>query len=123
MDARLLEVEATLGLCVLVLAGALAAALEGLTPRQHFRAPLGARWANNFALWLAHSLLTWWVFPATSVAFALIVADRGWGVFHVLSVPLPLATVLSVLALDLLRYGEHWLYHHVPVLWRLHRLH
>src|SRR5262245_20406134 len=123
MDAGLLQAEATLPLCVLVLASGLAAALEGLAPRRDLRVSFHARWANNVALWLVHSLLAWSVFPVTTVAFAMVVAERGWGLFHLVSVPLPVAALLSVLALDLTRFGEHWLYHHVPVLWRLHRLH
>jgi sterol desaturase/sphingolipid hydroxylase (fatty acid hydroxylase superfamily) len=39
------------------------------------------------------------------------------------ALPWGLATLLSVLLLDLAIYAQHVLFHAVPVLWRLHRMH
>src|SRR5262245_27960618 len=123
MDQRLLEYEATLPFYVLLLAAGLAAAWETWAPRQPSPAALRTRWINNFALWALDSLVARWMFPVLGVAFALIAARRGWGLFHLAAVPTALAIGASVLVLDLWRYAEHRLYHRVPLLWRLHRVH
>jgi sterol desaturase/sphingolipid hydroxylase (fatty acid hydroxylase superfamily) len=61
--------------------------------------------------------------PTTAVGVALIAAEQGWGLFRVLGVPYWAALVAGVIALDLAIYLQHVVFHHVPVLWRLHRMH
>jgi len=58
-----------------------------------------------------------------AVGMAILAEARGWGVFNNLSVPLWLAVVLSVVALDFAIYLQHVLFHAVPILWRLHMVH
>jgi sterol desaturase/sphingolipid hydroxylase (fatty acid hydroxylase superfamily) len=123
MDQSLVAYEATLPLSVLALSCALVALWEAVAPRRPNAAPLRTRWANNLGVWLLDGLLVRWTFPTLGVAFALLAAERGWGLFHFLGVPAALAVPASILALDLQRYAEHWLFHHVPVLWRVHRVH
>ena len=53
----------------------------------------------------------------------MLAAERGWGLFNLAGVPLPLAAILGFLILDLAIYAQHFVFHHVPVLWRLHRMH
>ncbi len=45
------------------------------------------------------------------------------GPFPLLHVPYWPAALLSIVLLDLVIYGQHVLFHDVPVLWRLHRVH
>ena len=40
-----------------------------------------------------------------------------------MSLPSWIEVVLAVLVLDLAIYGQHVLFHHVPALWRVHRMH
>jgi len=49
--------------------------------------------------------------------------SRGWGLFNLLSFPSWIEVVLAVIVLDLSIYGQHVLFHYVPVLWRVHRMH
>jgi sterol desaturase/sphingolipid hydroxylase (fatty acid hydroxylase superfamily) len=123
MDQSLVEYEATLAVGVLALACAVVALWEAVAPRRPAGASLRARWASNLGVWLLDGLLVRWTFPTLGVAFALLAAERGWGLFHLLGVPAALAVPASILALDLQRYAEHWLFHHVRVLWRFHRVH
>jgi sterol desaturase/sphingolipid hydroxylase (fatty acid hydroxylase superfamily) len=48
---------------------------------------------------------------------------NGWGLFNVVAVPAWIAVPLAVILLDLIIYLQHVLFHAVPVLWRLHRMH
>jgi len=123
MEHSLLEYERTLGNHLFWVTLALVAIWEGIASRRALTAPLRLRWINNLVLSLAGTLVTRWLFPMLGVTFALLVARRGWGLFHIAPVPFWVAVLLSLLALDLARYLEHWLYHRVSALWRLHRLH
>ena len=48
---------------------------------------------------------------------------RGWGLFNSIAWSAWLELLLALLVLDLSIYLQHRLFHHVPVLWRLHRMH
>src|SRR5437667_12180991 len=37
--------------------------------------------------------------------------------------PIGVRCVIAVLLLDFVRYGQHYLYHSVSMLWRIHRVH
>jgi sterol desaturase/sphingolipid hydroxylase (fatty acid hydroxylase superfamily) len=45
------------------------------------------------------------------------------GLPHLAGVRLSAAAVLGFLVLDLVLSGQHVLFHKMPVLWRLHRMH
>jgi sterol desaturase/sphingolipid hydroxylase (fatty acid hydroxylase superfamily) len=54
---------------------------------------------------------------------AMLVEDRGWGLFNVLPIPDRAAVPAAVVLLDLALYAQHVAFHAVPPLWRLHRMH
>jgi sterol desaturase/sphingolipid hydroxylase (fatty acid hydroxylase superfamily) len=60
---------------------------------------------------------------APAVAFAMLAAERGWGLLNAFSLPGWAAVLLAVVALDLAIYLQHVMFHAVPALWRLHRVH
>ena len=57
------------------------------------------------------------------MGFALLAERESWGAFNRLPVPFALAVLLSLVLLDLAIYGQHLLFHAVPALWRVHRVH
>jgi sterol desaturase/sphingolipid hydroxylase (fatty acid hydroxylase superfamily) len=61
--------------------------------------------------------------PVGAVGFAYLANDRGWGLFNVVAFPAWVEALASLLLLDLAIYFQHRLFHHVPLLWRLHRMH
>ena len=61
--------------------------------------------------------------PGGAVAFALGWEASGLGLLPMLGTPGWLAVPLAVVLLDLAIYGQHVLFHKVPALWRLHRVH
>jgi sterol desaturase/sphingolipid hydroxylase (fatty acid hydroxylase superfamily) len=62
-------------------------------------------------------------FPLTAVGLALAAQARGWGLLNVFDVAVWFAAIASILALDLAIYLQHVMFHAVPALWRLHRMH
>ena len=81
------------------------------------------RWPANIGLVILNSIVLRLLFPAAAVGVAVYATQQGWGLMHLLSVPLLPAVVISVVLLDLIIYLQHVMVHKVPVLWRLHRVH
>jgi sterol desaturase/sphingolipid hydroxylase (fatty acid hydroxylase superfamily) len=110
-----------LGLFALVLA--LLAGLEVLAPRREQSITRSRRWPANLGLVVVDTLAVRIIFPTALVGWALFVEARGWGLFNMLSLPAAAEVGIAFVLLDLVIYGQHVLFHGVPLLWRLHRVH
>jgi sterol desaturase/sphingolipid hydroxylase (fatty acid hydroxylase superfamily) len=96
---------------------------ELLAPRRHRTVGRPARWLSNLGLVAVDALAVRLVVPLGAVGLALLAEGRGWGVFNNLAVPAWLAVALCVVALDLIIYLQHLMFHAVPLFWRLHMVH
>ena len=96
---------------------------EWRQPRRSIELPRWRRWPANLGIVIVDSLVLRFIVPVLAVGAALEAEVRAWGLLHVLQLPYPLAFVLSLLLLDLAIYGQHVMFHKVPLLWRLHRMH
>jgi len=96
---------------------------ELLAPRRPQAIGRFRRWPSNLGIVALNTLLVRLVFPTAAVGVALFAELHGWGLIHALTVPAWLAISASVIFLDLAIYLQHVLFHAVPVLWRLHRMH
>jgi len=81
------------------------------------------RWPANLSIVVLNTLVLRLVFPLAAVGAALFAAEQGWGVLNAIAMPLWVAVLASVLLLDLAIYLQHRIFHAVPWLWRLHRMH
>lgn len=106
-------------------AGVLAtmAALEALLPRRHRSFGRLRRWPNNLGVVVVNTVVLRLVFPTAAVGVALAAEVRGFGLLPWLGLPYPMAVLAAVVLLDLAIYLQHVLFHAVPALWRLHRMH
>lgn len=102
---------------------AVMAVWEILGPRRKYSIGRSLRWPSNLGVVLLNTLLVRLVFPTTAVGLALLAETRGWGFFNLLALPTWVGVVCSVVILDLAIYFQHVLFHAVPALWRLHRMH
>lgn len=102
---------------------ALMALWELGAPRRRLAVTKAWRWASNLGLVFLNSVLLRLIFPTAAVGMAVFAEAHGWGVFRVADVPFALMVIASVVALDLIIYLQHVLFHAVPLLWRLHRVH
>lgn len=96
---------------------------ETLAPRRALVAKRGFRWLNNLALVAVDTLVLRLFFPVLAVAFASLAAERDWGLFNLIAAPAWVAVPISFVALDLVIYAQHRVFHAVPLLWRLHMVH
>ena len=92
-------------------------------PRRALVAGRNLRWPNNLGILLIGVICVRVLIPTAAVGAALFAAGRGWGLFHVAGLRLSVAALLGFLVLDLVIYAQHVVFHKVPLLWRLHRMH
>ncbi len=102
---------------------ALMAIWEVLAPRRPQTIGRLLRWPSNLGIVIIDTLLVRFAFPVVAVGVALLGAERGGGLFQALAGPAWFAIPASILLLDLAIYLQHVLFHAVPLLWRLHRMH
>jgi len=118
-----LEHEAAIRLAFFAGVFAIMGVWELAAPKRALALPRSGRWPGNVALVVLDALALRIVFPGAAVGMAVLAEERRWGLLRYFECPEPLAFVLSVLALDLVIYLQHVMFHAVPLLWRLHRVH
>ncbi len=96
---------------------------EVAAPRRAASFPRTRRWPNNLGLVALNTLLVRAIFPIAAVGVAVVAEGRGWGLLPALGVGGWPGVVVAVVLLDLAIYVQHALFHVVPLLWRLHRMH
>lgn len=123
MTDFLLGHEPAIRLAFSVAAFVLVASGEALFPRRAQQIGRVVRWPNNLGLVALNTLMVRLLLPTAAVGLAVIAEARGRGLLNMMALPLWLALALAVLVLDLAIYLQHRLFHAVPALWRLHRMH
>ena len=97
-------------------------AAEAFSPRRPLS--LGrARWPANLGIVVMNALLVRILRPGGAIAAALWAGARDFGLFQWLNWSGSVEIIAAVILLDLIIYGQHVLFHAVPVLWRLHMVH
>lgn len=96
---------------------------EVAVPRRRVEIPRLLRWSNNLALVVLDTLIVRLAFPVVAVGLSMIAQENSWGLLNQMSLPSWIMFPVAILALDLAIYLQHVLFHAVPTLWRLHRVH
>ena len=102
---------------------AIMALWDVLAPRRALGAAKSWRWTNNLGIVFLNTALVRVLFPTTAVALAFSAETQGWGVLNHFALPEWLAVAVAVVALDFAIWLQHVVFHAVPALWRLHRMH
>ncbi len=106
---------------------------EVFAPRRPLAFDRSWRWPNNLGVTVLNAVLLRVLLPGAAVAVAAAGEVEHWGLFNNLPRNLPLAldsplartaiVLSSMILLDLAIYLQHVMFHAVPALWRLHRMH
>ena len=115
--------EATIRLACFLGVFAAVAVWEIAAPRRARSASRLARWPNNIGIVALNTLLARIVIPIAAVGLATIGEAEGWGLLNAASLPPLVKVAVAVVVLDLAIYLQHVMFHAVPALWRLHRMH
>lgn len=97
--------------------------LEAVLPRRVQSVKRSDRWPGNLGLLALNGVMLQLIFSGSAVGLALIAEAKGWGLIPMLQMPSWLANTVAVIALDLVIYAQHVLFHTVPLFWRFHRVH
>lgn len=123
MDTLVLNHEMIIRLSFFLGIFALMATWEAVIPRRILTISKITRWINNLSIAFLDTLTLRLLLPMGVLGMAIWTYEQGWGFFNYWKVPYGLAVLGSVVVLDLVVYLQHVLFHAVPVLWRLHRVH
>lgn len=123
MDLFLLAHEPAIRLTATVVVFGTVALWETLRPARARLVSRWYRWGNNIALLILNSLLLRLLFPAAAVGFAHLADRSGFGLMHWIHWPDWVSFVTALIFLDLAIYGQHLMFHKIPLFWRLHRMH
>jgi len=102
---------------------AVVAIWEVIAPRRILSDSKGRRWFANLSLVVIDTTLVRTLLPVLPVGIAIMSQERGWGIMNNIMLPTWIKIVLAVVALDFVIYLQHVLFHFLPILWRLHRMH
>jgi sterol desaturase/sphingolipid hydroxylase (fatty acid hydroxylase superfamily) len=102
---------------------AVVAGWEALAPRRARRFTRKERWPHNLGLLALDVLVVRMLAPGAAIAVAIAGEAQGWGLLNAVALPYWAEILIAVGLLDLAIYFQHVLFHAVPVLWRLHRVH
>ncbi|GAB2660317.1 sterol desaturase family protein [Vibrio panuliri] len=101
----------------------LCALWEWVAPRKQLTQKKLSRWLNNLGLVGFNSLCITLLMPWVAIESAIWANQSGVGLLNWLSLPSWVEIAIVVVLLDLTIYLQHLLFHRVPFLWRLHRMH
>jgi len=115
--------EAPVRLVAFLAVFAVMALWEVVAARRELAAAKGRRWLANLGLVAVDAVALRLLFPAAAVGAAIGARELGLGLFNHVAVPYWLAVAATVVALDFAIYLQHVMFHAIPALWRLHRVH
>jgi len=123
MESNLLSHEAAVRLGsffgLLVVFGA----IELRYPGRPLAGYKGLRWIGNLGLSVINSVAVRAAFPVLAIGMAQRAEAGGWGLLNQIALGEPWAFIISLAVLDFAIYLQHAMFHFVPTLWRLHRVH
>ncbi|MEW6358182.1 MAG: sterol desaturase family protein [Planctomycetota bacterium] len=115
--------EATVRLGVFFAVLTLMGTWEIILPRRTLTVSKLGRWLRNLGMSFLNTAAVRFLCPLLPMALAVLCRERGWGLLNNVALPGWAAVLLAVLALDCAIYLQHVLFHAVPLLWRIHRMH
>ena len=115
--------EAATRLALFAILFAAMAFAEAMLPRRARAFSRLSRWPSNLAISALNNIVLEILIPVTVISVAMVAGRRQLGLLNVVPLPHAIALLAAVLVLDLAIYAQHVMFHWVPALWRLHRMH
>lgn len=99
------------------------ASLETVWPRRLANKYSKYRRLNNLLLLTTNFIAVRFLVPLATVELALATTEKEFGLFNLISMPVLLNIILTIIIFDLLIYLQHIVFHKFHFLWRIHRVH
>lgn len=98
-------------------------AWEQWRPKRQAILPARRRWPANLGIVVINTLALRLLIPAGAIGAALWAQTAEFGILRHTGLPSWLSGIIGFLVLDCAIYWQHRLFHKIPVLWRVHRMH
>jgi sterol desaturase/sphingolipid hydroxylase (fatty acid hydroxylase superfamily) len=108
---------------ILVSAFVLTALVETFQPARFLPTSTLKRWTSNWILFAVSSALLLCVYQLSGIALAVEAQASQRGLLNQFHLPYALRFAIGFLALDLVSYLGHRLFHAIGFLWRVHQVH
>jgi sterol desaturase/sphingolipid hydroxylase (fatty acid hydroxylase superfamily) len=82
-----------------------------------------ARLLRHLSLMTLNAIVLRLISGGGAYGIAVLASEHHWGLFHTVALPSGLTFILGLLALDFAIYAQHVLFHKVPLLWQVHKVH
>lgn len=102
---------------------AIMAVLEAWLPARQSALNRASRWKGNLSMVVLGALCSRVVLPASLVGVALWADSTNVGLFNNVNTSYWVVIIFCVLLLDMVIYWQHRLFHKIPLLWRIHKMH
>lgn len=102
---------------------AIMAVLEAWLPARQSVLGRASRWKGNLSMVVLGALCSRVVLPASLVGVALWADSTNVGLFNNVNTSYWVVIIFCVLLLDMVIYWQHRLFHKIPLLWRIHKMH
>lgn len=119
----LLEKQSIIRVSVFIIVLLVMAVWEIKLPKKPLTQPKWYRWLNNMSLVIFNGLLLPIALPFLAISVAIVAQEKHIGLFNLINLNTVLMGVISIILLDMIIYWQHRMFHNVPLLWRLHRVH
>jgi sterol desaturase/sphingolipid hydroxylase (fatty acid hydroxylase superfamily) len=96
---------------------------EAIAPRRARSFARAARWPANLGISILDSLVVRILLPLGAVSFASYCTAHQWGLLSAITLPKFISVIVVIITLDLVIYLQHVMFHALPALWRIHRMH
>ena len=122
---RILSGAAAIRLGVFALVLAAMAIAEAIAPRRERGFGRARRWSGNLGVAAINTLAVRILIPAAAVGVALVAERDHFGLLNEFPIGrwAGFGFAIAIIALDLVVYLQHVMFHAVPALWRVHRMH
>ena len=103
------------------------ALIELAWPKRKLSASKRKRWFTNAGIAATGAvllrLMAMLAAPVAAVTAAFYAQANGLGLLNTVSWPVWIEVAIALIVLDLAIWFQHWVSHHVPIFWRLHKVH
>ena len=121
VNSNALRLGAFIGLFILL------AVWEYYQPKRPLTASKLQRWGNNIAMVMLNNVTLKLLMPFLAIDAAVYAQQQEWGFVALMteaeSMRSTLLVIFAIILLDAAIYFQHRIFHRIPALWRLHRMH
>lgn len=123
-----MENESIIRISVFLIIFVVMATLEALLPARKAVLARKERWIGNLCMVVLGAVISRLLVPASLAGISLWASANNVGLFNMVSVNESAVAVFAVVAtsvvlFDIIIYWQHRLFHTVPMLWKVHKMH